>query len=129
MHITDLLYSFTMPTDRTFSCGQFLRAARMRHGLDQAELAARVGTEQPAVSRIERDVVSPSLETLNRLMEGMGETLMLSAVGLSGPLPGAGNQSLGELLADYRDLTPEERLEQAARLSEMATDLAAQAGI
>lgn len=101
----------------------------MRHGLDQAELAARVGMEQPAVSRIERDVVSPSLETLNRLMEGMGETLMLSAVGLSGPLPGAGNQSVGELLADYRDLTPEERLEQAARLSEMATDLAAQAGV
>jgi hypothetical protein len=81
--------------------------------------------EQPAVSRIERDGVSPSLETLNRLMEGMGETLMLSAVGLSEPLPGAGNQSLRELLADYRELTAEERLEQAAKLSEMATELAA----
>lgn len=84
---------------------------------------------QPAVSRIERDVVSPSLETLNRLMEGMGETLMLSAASLSDPLPGAGNQSLGELLDDYRDLTPEERLEQASQLSEMATELAAQAEI
>jgi transcriptional regulator with XRE-family HTH domain len=116
-----------MATDRNFSCGEFLRAARLRHGLDQAELARRVGMGQPAVSRIERDVVSPSLETLNRLMEGMGETLMLSAVGLFDPLPGAGNQSLAELLADYRDLTPEERLEQAAQLSEMATELAAQA--
>lgn len=77
------------------------------------------------MSRIERDGVSPSLETLNRLMEGMGETLMLSAVGLSEPLPGAGNQSLRELLADYRELTAEERLEQAAKLSEMATELAA----
>lgn len=81
--------------------------------------------EQPAVSRIERDVVSPSLETLNRLMEGMGETLMLSAVGLSDSVPGGSNQSLGELLADYRELTPEERLKQAAQLSEVATELAA----
>jgi transcriptional regulator with XRE-family HTH domain len=79
---------------------------------------------QPAVSRIERDVVSPSLETLNRLLEGVGETLMLSAVGLADPVPGGSNRSLGELLSDYRDLTPEERLEQAARLSEMATALA-----
>lgn len=127
--MTDLLYHLSMRMDRTFSCGQFLRSARLRHGLDQAELARRVGMEQPAVSRIERDVVSPSLETLNRLMVGMGETLMLSAVALSDPLPGAGNQSLGELLADYRDLTPEERLEQAAQLSEMATELAAQAEV
>lgn len=104
------------------------RAARLRHGLRQSELARRVGTGQPAVSRIERDVVSPSLETLNRLMEGMGETLMLSAVSISESLPGAGNQTVGELLADYRDLTPEERLEQTARLSEAATELAAQAG-
>jgi transcriptional regulator with XRE-family HTH domain len=96
----------------------------MRHGLDQSELARRAGMEQPAVSRIERDVVSPSLATLNRLMEGMGETLMLSAVGLSDPLPGGSNQSLDELLADFRELTPEERLEQAAQLSEMATELA-----
>jgi transcriptional regulator with XRE-family HTH domain len=116
-------------SDRNFNCGQFLRAARRRHGLDQAELAKRVGMEQSAVSRIERDVVSPSLETLNRLMEGMGETLMLSAAALSEPLPGAGNQSLGELLADARELTSEERLEQAARLSEMATELAAGAKI
>jgi transcriptional regulator with XRE-family HTH domain len=114
-----------MATDRQFSCGQFLRTARLRRGLDQSELAKRVGMKQTAVSRIERDVVSPSFDTLNRLMEGMGETLMLSSVALSEPVPGGSNQSLAEVLADYRELTSEERLVQAAKLSEMATELAA----
>jgi len=81
--------------------------------------------KQSAVSRIERDVVSPSLETLNRLIEGMGETLMLSSVGLSESVPRGSNQSVAEVLSDYRDLTPKERLAQAAKLSEMATELAA----
>lgn len=84
--------------------------------------------KQPAVSRIERDVVSPSLETLNRLIEGMGETLMLSSVGLSESVPRGSNQSVAEVLSDYRDLTPTERLAQAAKLSEMATELAAGSG-
>ena len=118
-----------MTMHRNFSCGQFLRAARQRHGLDQAELARRAGTDQPAISRIERDVVSPSFETLNRLMEAMNEALMLSSLDLSGPVPGGSNQPLSEVLADYRELSPEERLAQAAKLSEMATELAAGADV
>src|SRR5262249_57383487 len=101
------------------------RAARLRHGLDQSELAERVGMKQSSVSRIERDVVSPSLETLNLLIEGMGDTLMLSSVALSESVPGGSNQSVAEAISDYRDLTSEERLAQAAKLSEMATELAA----
>jgi len=108
-------------------CGAFLRSARLRHGLDQAELARRAGTGQPAISRIERDLVSPSLETLNRLLEAMGETLMLAALPLAEPVAGAGNQDLGELLSGHEQLAVEERLEQAARMSEIAIDLAAQA--
>lgn len=80
---------------------------------------------QPAVSRIERGVVSPSLETLDRLMEAMGEALMLSSLPLDAGVPGAGNQSLRELLSDFRDLSPEDRLAEAAKLSEIATELAA----
>jgi transcriptional regulator with XRE-family HTH domain len=103
-----------------------IKEARRRHGLDQAELAGRLGTSQPAISRIERDQVSPSLETLQRIFEAMGETLRVSTIRLSEPLPGGSNQSIAELRADYR-LTPEERLTQAAQLSEIATELAAQA--
>jgi hypothetical protein len=55
----------------------------------------------------------------------MGETLTITPVGLDEPVPGGGNQSVAELRADYRDLTPAERLAQAAHLSEIATELAA----
>jgi transcriptional regulator with XRE-family HTH domain len=110
-------------------CGSLLREARKRHGLDQAELARRVGTEQPAISRIERDVVSPSLDTLNHLFEAMGETLAIAPMSLADPVPGGGNQSIAELRADYRSLTPEERLAQTAHLSKVATALAAEAKI
>jgi transcriptional regulator with XRE-family HTH domain len=116
-------------SQKSVSCGGLLRDARKRHGLDQAELARRVGTEQPAISRIERDVVSPSLDTLNRLFEAMGETLTIRPTGLGDPVPGGGNQSIAELRADYRGLTPEERLAQAAHLSKVASELAAGADL
>jgi transcriptional regulator with XRE-family HTH domain len=117
-----------MASASQFPSGQILRAARLRRGLDQSELAKRAGMNQSAVSRIERGVVSPSLETLNRLMEGMGQALMLSSFDTMKPIPGGSNQSLGEVLSDYLEMTPEERLAQAAKLSEMATELAAGAG-
>jgi hypothetical protein len=64
---------------------------------------------------------------LNRLLEAMGKTLSFQALELNAPAPGGGNQTIAELRADYRDLAPEERLAQAAQLSEMATGLAAEA--
>ena len=111
--------------ERSISCGTLLREARRRHGIGQSELARRVGTEQPAISRIERNLVSPSLDTLNRLLEAMGETLTIVPVPLHGPVPEGGNQSIAELRSDYSDLSADERLSQAALLSEIATDLAA----
>ena len=120
-----MFYNQGMATPPSFRCGALVREARLRHGIDQAELARRVGTAQPAISRIERDALSPTLETLNRLLEAMGETLSLTALNLNAPVPGGSNQSIAELRADYRDLTPEERLQQAAHLSELGTELAA----
>jgi transcriptional regulator with XRE-family HTH domain len=124
-----MFYSFAMGrSQQRVSCGSLLREARKRHGFDQTELARRAGTAQPAISRIERDVVSPSLDTLNRLFEAMGETIGITPLSLAEPVPGGGNQSIAELRADYRGLTAEERLTQTARLSKIATELAAQAG-
>jgi transcriptional regulator with XRE-family HTH domain len=111
---------------RTVRCGALIREARRRHGLGQAELAKLIGTSQPAISRIEHDQVSPTVETLERILNALGETLRVSTLPLSLPAPGASNQSIAELRADYR-LSPEERLAQAAQLSEVATELAAQA--
>ncbi|HEX5526799.1 MAG TPA: helix-turn-helix transcriptional regulator [Solirubrobacterales bacterium] len=113
-----------MPEPR-LRCGGLIRDARRRHGLGQGELARRVGSAQPAISRIERDAISPTVETLNRLLEAMGETLAVTSWSLSSPAPGGSNQSIAELRADYQDLTAEQRLAQAARLSEIATELAA----
>jgi transcriptional regulator with XRE-family HTH domain len=59
--------------------GALLSAARRRHGLSQSQLAARARTSQAAISRIERNVVSPSVSTLAHLLDLMGERLTLDA--------------------------------------------------
>ncbi len=59
--------------------GELLRDARRRHGVTQAQLAARARTSQAAISRIERGLVSPSVGTLATLLNLLGEELELSA--------------------------------------------------
>jgi transcriptional regulator with XRE-family HTH domain len=59
------------------SPGELLRAARRRHGVSQARLATRASTTQSAISRIERDQVSPSVATLRSLLHLLGEALEL----------------------------------------------------
>ena len=61
------------------TAGQLLRETRRRHGLTQEQLAARARTSQAAISRIERGLVSPSVETLAELLDLMGEELTLEA--------------------------------------------------
>lgn len=58
--------------------GQLLRDARRRHHVTQKQLAARARTSQAAVSRIERDQVSPSVATLTNLLHLLGEELGLA---------------------------------------------------
>jgi transcriptional regulator with XRE-family HTH domain len=106
-------------------CGRFLIQARRRHRLSQQVLAERTGMTQTNISRIERDKVSPSLYTLNRLLEAMGETLQISAAPLGEPPAGGGNVSIRELRADFDGLTPDQRIEQAAILSRVSSELAA----
>lgn len=61
------------------NAGALLRDARKRHGLTQAQLAARARTSQAAISRIERGTVSPSVDMLARLLDLTGEELTLDA--------------------------------------------------
>ena len=61
------------------TAGQLLHDARRRHGLTQRQLAARARTSQAAISRIERDLVSPSVGTLGNLLWLMNEGLVLEA--------------------------------------------------
>jgi hypothetical protein len=64
------------------SPGELIRSTRVRHGLSQRSLARRVGTQQSAISRLEADEISPSVETLELLMLAMGERLQLATAPL-----------------------------------------------
>lgn len=61
------------------TAGELLRDARKRHGLTQRQLAIRARTSQAAISRIERGLVSPSVDTLAELLWLMNERLELGA--------------------------------------------------
>jgi predicted nucleotidyltransferase/DNA-binding XRE family transcriptional regulator len=49
-----------------------LAAARQASSLTQAGLAARLGTTQSAIARLERGEVAPSITTLSRLADALG---------------------------------------------------------
>lgn len=59
--------------------GALLAEVRARHGVSQEQLAIRAGTTQSAISRIEKDAISPSLDTLGGLLYLMGEDLVLDS--------------------------------------------------
>lgn len=65
--------------------GELIRSVRARHGISQQRLARRVGTKQSAISRLEADKNSPSVETLEQVLNAMGETLELSSSPLERP--------------------------------------------
>jgi transcriptional regulator with XRE-family HTH domain len=57
--------------------GGAVRAARRRAGVSQTELARRSGTSQPAVARLERGFVSPTVVTLDRIARALGTDLVI----------------------------------------------------
>jgi transcriptional regulator with XRE-family HTH domain len=85
------------------STAELLRTARREAGLTQAELAARLGTSQAAVARLERADTNPRLATLERALRAAGQRLQLSAA--------AADSGVDEtLIAQRLRLTPAERL-------------------
>jgi transcriptional regulator with XRE-family HTH domain len=52
--------------------GPILREARLRADLTQRQLARLADVAQPAISRIERDRVSPRVDTLDGLLRACG---------------------------------------------------------
>ncbi len=56
--------------------GSTLRKEREGQGLTQAQLAAKIGMDEPAVSRIEKGLnLNPTLDTLNRIAAGLGKKI------------------------------------------------------
>ena len=59
----------------SFDVGSRLRAIRQRHGLSQRELARRAGVTNGLVSLIEKNRVSPSVNSLQKLLDGIPMSL------------------------------------------------------
>jgi transcriptional regulator with XRE-family HTH domain len=58
---------------------QLIRVTRRDAGLTQAQLAARLGTTQAAVARLERPGTNPTVATLDRALRAAGSQLELVA--------------------------------------------------
>jgi len=61
----------------SFEIAERVRQAREGRGLTQAELAARIGSTQPALARLEAGGVTPNLDTLHRIAEALGLELVV----------------------------------------------------
>jgi transcriptional regulator with XRE-family HTH domain len=94
------------------TAGELLREARRRHHLTQAQLAARARTSQAAISRIERELVSPTIAYLAELLDLMGEHLVLSTA----PIDYGHNRTV---LRENLTLTPTERIDQGVLLDRL----------
>ncbi len=99
-----------------------MREARRRAGLSQAELAARAGTTQSAIARLERGGGHPSLERISQLVEACGFEVRIHLV----PTDDDGWQQVRANAAR----SPEERIARslgAVRLAEGVRDAGARA--
>lgn len=85
--------------------GTLMRQARTRAGLSQVELAERSGKDRAQIARWERDVVTPSLETLREVLQACGFDLDLQLVLYQPP-----DASEDARLRDELRKTPQERL-------------------
>ena len=54
--------------------------ARIETGITQKELAQKTGISQADISRLERGIGNPSLNTLKRVAEALGKKLELKLV-------------------------------------------------
>ena len=93
--------------------GALIREVRERRGLSQERLALGAGTRQSAISRLEKDEVSPSIETLELLLNAMGESLEISSAPMERSYDPVHRRSMAER-------EPAERLALAASWNRMA---------
>jgi transcriptional regulator with XRE-family HTH domain len=60
------------------TAADLIRTTREAAGLRQVDLAARCHTAQSAISRLESGHVSPTVETLERILRAAGAELILT---------------------------------------------------
>jgi transcriptional regulator with XRE-family HTH domain len=97
--------------------GELIRDARRRHRLSQRRLALRSGASQAWISRLERGEVSPSVDSLDRLLLVMGESLRLGTERV------AGDEDDRDWAEAHGSRPMAERLERAFDAAAFADDL------
>ena len=85
------------------SPGALIREARQEAGLTQAELAARLGTTQSAIARLERPDSNPRVATLEAALRAAGRRLDVSA-------PAWRPEVDEEQIREFLKLSPTERI-------------------
>lgn len=91
---------------------QLVREARLRAGLTQTELGARIRRSQSEIARWERGQVTPSLETVRRVVRACGLDLTLGIANA--------DDSYAPHLDRALALTPAERVSEGVRRSRAA---------
>lgn len=69
--------------------GKRLRELRIRRRLGMRELAARSGVSHSTLSLIERDMISPSIDTFSAVLDALGYTLPMFFSELASAAPSA----------------------------------------
>jgi transcriptional regulator with XRE-family HTH domain len=96
-----------------------LRAARRRSGLSQVTIAARMGTTQSAIARIETIGADPRLSTVERYVRALGGRLVFSdetptlatvAAGFVDDAPDESLRSAIQFIDDFERLDARQRL-------------------
>ena len=82
--------------------GDLIREARLRAGLTQAELGAKIGKPQSVIARWERGDVTPSFETLRQAIRGCGLELSFHLSRL--------DESSMTVIDEHLKMTPAQRL-------------------
>jgi transcriptional regulator with XRE-family HTH domain len=98
-----------------------IKAARKDAGLTQADLAARAGTSQTAIARLERPGSNPRLATLERVLSAAGHRLHLESA------PGLRDED-ETLIATHLRMSPAERASSHDAGYRNVRDLATRAG-
>lgn len=100
------------------SPGSLIRQRRLAADLTQARLALRAGTTQAAISRLEHDRISPTIDTLAEILLALGEELDPKAKPLASEVDPA-------RLNAIRRRPPQERVELAFGWNRLAGEIGA----
>jgi transcriptional regulator with XRE-family HTH domain len=84
--------------------GELIRAARLRAGISQVELAKRLGVPQSTVARWEVDAVEPGLSKVRRCLRACGFDLSVTLI------PFERDPDRDARVVEFQRMTPQERM-------------------